>query len=46
MTEAYRFGPLVTASGVTFRLWAQQDANWNVTALVDAAGDVVERYVY
>jgi RHS repeat-associated protein len=28
------------------RLWAQQDANWNVTALVDGTGAVVERYAY
>lgn len=28
------------------RLWVQQDANWNVTALVDGSGAVVERYVY
>ena len=27
------------------RLWAQQDANFNVTALVDGSGAVVERYV-
>jgi RHS repeat-associated protein len=28
------------------RLWVQQDANWNVTALVNGTGTVVERYVY
>ncbi|MBX9582001.1 MAG: hypothetical protein K2X87_16980 [Gemmataceae bacterium] len=28
------------------RLWAQQDANWNVTALVNGSGAVVERYAY
>ncbi len=28
------------------RLWVQQDANWNVTALVDGSGAVVERYGY
>jgi RHS repeat-associated protein len=28
------------------RLWVQQDANFNVTALVDGSGNVVERYVY
>ncbi len=28
------------------RLWVQQDANFNVTALVDDNGDVVERYAY
>ena len=36
----------VTGSGLGERLYAQQDANWNVTALVDASGDVVERMVY
>jgi RHS repeat-associated protein len=28
------------------RLYVKQDANWNVTALVDTSGNVVERYVY
>ncbi|HLJ97197.1 MAG TPA: RHS repeat-associated core domain-containing protein [Gemmataceae bacterium] len=28
------------------RLYVQQDANWNVTAVVDATGTVQERYVY
>jgi RHS repeat-associated protein len=28
------------------RLYAIQDANWNVTAIVSAAGDVCERYSY
>ncbi len=28
------------------RLWVQQDANWNVTALVNGSGTVVERYGY
>jgi RHS repeat-associated protein len=28
------------------RLWVQQDANWNVTALVNGSGAVVERDVY
>jgi RHS repeat-associated protein len=28
------------------RLYVQQDADWNVTALVDTSGNVVERYVY
>jgi len=27
------------------RLYAQQDANWNVTAVVNTAGAVQERYV-
>ena len=28
------------------RLWEQQDANWDVTALVNGSGVVVERYTY
>ncbi len=28
------------------RLWVQQDADWNVTALVNGSGVVVERYMY
>jgi RHS repeat-associated protein len=28
------------------RLWVVQDANYNVTALFDNSGNVVERYVY
>jgi RHS repeat-associated protein len=28
------------------RLWVVQDANYNVTALLDNAGNVVERYIY
>src|SRR5262249_399825 len=28
------------------RLYALQDANWNVTALMDTSGNVVERYAY
>ena len=28
------------------RLYVVQDANWNVTALIDASGNVVERYIY
>jgi RHS repeat-associated protein len=28
------------------RLWVQQDANWNVTALINGSGNVVERYEY
>jgi RHS repeat-associated protein len=27
-------------------LWVQQDANWNVTALINGSGSVVERYDY
>jgi len=32
--------------GPTLRLWAIQDANFNVVALVDSSGSVVERYDY
>ncbi len=28
------------------RLWVQQDADWNVTALVNGSGTVMERYAY
>src|SRR5260370_37222747 len=28
------------------RLWVQQDANWNVTALVNSSGSLVERFAY
>ncbi|VTU01332.1 rhs repeat-associated core domain-containing protein : YD repeat protein OS=Isosphaera pallida (strain ATCC 43644 / DSM 9630 / IS1B) GN=Isop_2419 PE=4 SV=1 [Gemmataceae bacterium] len=28
------------------RLWVAQDANWNVMALIDGTGTVVERYAY
>ena len=36
----------LSANGLEERLWVQQDANFNVTALVDGSGSVVERYVY
>src|SRR5262249_26476154 len=35
-----------SSNGMEERLYAQQDANWNVTALVNASGQVVERYAY
>jgi hypothetical protein len=28
------------------RLWVVQDANYNVTVLLDNSGNVVERYIY
>jgi RHS repeat-associated protein len=28
------------------RLWVQQDANWNITALLSTSSTVVERYLY
>jgi RHS repeat-associated protein len=34
------------ANGLEERLYVQQDANWNVTALLNTSGAVVERYVY
>jgi len=36
----------IAGSGLGERLYAQQDANWSVTSLVDTSGDVVERTVY
>ena len=30
----------------TQRLYAQQDANWNVTSLADTSGTVVERFIF
>jgi RHS repeat-associated protein len=36
----------INGSGLGRRLYALQDANWNVVALVDAGGTVVERYTY
>jgi RHS repeat-associated protein len=33
-------------NGLEERLWVQQDANGNVTALVNSSGTVVERYIY
>jgi RHS repeat-associated protein len=39
--------PVPTGSGsLSERLYVQQDANWNVTALVDTTATVQERYVY
>jgi RHS repeat-associated protein len=34
------------ANGLEERLYAQQDANWNVTALADTSGNVKERYIF
>jgi RHS repeat-associated protein len=36
----------ISGSGLGERLYAQQDAGWNVTSLVDTSGDVVERMTY
>ncbi|VTR98885.1 rhs repeat-associated core domain-containing protein : YD repeat protein OS=Isosphaera pallida (strain ATCC 43644 / DSM 9630 / IS1B) GN=Isop_2419 PE=4 SV=1: RHS_repeat: PT-HINT [Gemmata massiliana] len=35
-----------TGNGLEERLWVQQDANFNVTALANSSGAVVERYLY
>ncbi|OWK35000.1 Alkaline phosphatase [Fimbriiglobus ruber] len=40
-------GTGLTATGSGYqRLWPAQDANWNVMALVNGSGTVVERYTY
>jgi RHS repeat-associated protein len=36
----------VNGSGLNERLYALQDANWNVIALVNTSGTAVERYTY
>jgi RHS repeat-associated protein len=36
----------ITGSGLEERLYCVQDANWNVTAVADATGDVRERFTY
>ena len=36
----------IAGSGLGQRLYAIQDANWNVVAIADASGVVVERYTY
>lgn len=33
------------ARGLEERLYVQQDANWNVTAVVNTSGSIQERYV-
>ncbi len=35
-----------SGNGLEERLWVQQDANFNVTALINGSGTVVERYAY
>jgi RHS repeat-associated protein len=40
-------GTGLTATGTSYqRLWPTQDANWNITAIVNDSGTVVERYAY
>ena len=34
---------IITTGTLNQRLWVQQDANWDVTALVNGSGAVVER---
>ncbi|HZU37483.1 MAG TPA: RHS repeat-associated core domain-containing protein, partial [Gemmataceae bacterium] len=51
MTNQYVWSPVYVNAMVerdtpTQRLYVQQDANWNVTALVSISGTVLERYVY
>ena len=51
MTNQYVWSPVYVNAMIerdtpTQRLYVQQDANWNVTALVNTSGSVVERYVY
>jgi RHS repeat-associated protein len=50
MTAQYVWSPAYVDALVerdtSSRLYAQQDANWNVTAIVDATGAVQERYAY
>jgi RHS repeat-associated protein len=52
MQEQYVWSPLYVDAMIVrdtnsgSRLYAQQDANWNVTAVVDTTGAVQERYVY
>ena len=36
----------ITGSGLGLRLYALQDANWNVVALVSTSGTVQERFWY
>ncbi len=44
-TDTSGTGLTATGSSLT-RYWVVQDANWNVVALVDGSGTVVERYDY
>ena len=41
-----RYGMPSQTAGVTQRLYAQHDANFNITAMVDNSGAVVQRFVY
>ena len=51
MTNQYVWSPVYVNAMIerdtpTQRLYVQQDADWNVTALVNTSGSVVERYAY
>src|SRR5207253_8847078 len=51
MQDQYVWSPayiddLIERDTPSQRLYVQQDANWNVTALVDISSNVQERYVY
>src|SRR5579884_2597628 len=51
MTNQYVWSPvyvnaLIERDTPTQRLYVQQDADWNVTALVSVSGAAVERYLY
>jgi len=51
MTNQYVWSPVYVNAMIerdtpTQRLYVLQDANWNVTALVNASGSVLERYVF
>jgi RHS repeat-associated protein len=46
LVERDRDADANSSNGLEERLYVQQDANWNVTALVDSAGNVQERYAY
>ena len=36
----------ISGSGLGTRLYAQHDANFNITAMVDTGGNVADRYIY
>jgi RHS repeat-associated protein len=51
MQDQYVWSPVYVDAMIerdtpTQRLYVQQDANWNVSALIDTSGNVQERYIY
>jgi hypothetical protein len=51
MQDQYVWSPvfidaMIERDTPTQRLYGEQDADWNVTALVDSSGNVQERYIY